>query len=387
LRSHFGFVLSAVLLSAGVSRAADKLPTAVLWMGEPTTIEEGLRVTEDVNAGLRRSPTARPLDSAEDRRTLVEGGTTSRAALLQARAEALFVKLKMADAAKEYQAAEELLLTDVPIGVTQSRLGAVERNLLVIFDQQGRKEEAARAAERLGWTAGANEDVRPLLDKHLRNRAWQPAFAPVRVISEPPGAQVYRNLQPIGVTPIEVAGGDPAVDVIDLELKGHRRAHEALGRTGGEIRLALVKEDRLGALVDQVRVKAPEAPPGEVAAIGKRVGAPRVLVLLPDGPQKVMARWLDVKAQKWGADAIRVDSAGQPAMDKLAGYVAPAGGAPGPAPAGVVEKKPTTPTKSKWGAWGKWYTWVAAGGVLALVAGLLIAQNVGDDSLKINVTK
>lgn len=387
MRSSLGFVLASLLLCGGVSQAADKLPTAVLWMGDPTTIEEGLRVTEDVNAGLRRSPTARPLDSAEDRKTLVEGGTTSRAALLQSRAEALFVRLKMADAAREYQAAEELLLTDVPISVTQARLGAVERNLLVIFDQQGRAEEAARAAERLGWTAGANDDVKALLDKHQRSRAWQPAFAPVHVVSEPPGAQVYRNLSPVGVTPIDVAGGDPKVDAIDIELAGHRRAHEPLGRTGGELRIALVKEDRLGALVDQVRVKAPEAPPGEVAAIGKRVGAPRVLVLLPDGPQKVMARWLDVKAQKWGAAAVRVDSAGQPAMDKLAAYVAPAGGAPGPAPAGVIEKKPTTPTKGKWGAWGKWYTWVAAGGVLALVAGLLIAQNVGDDSLKISVTK
>jgi hypothetical protein len=63
--------------------------------------------------------------------------------------------------------------------------------------------------------------------------------------------------------------------------------------------------------------------------------------------------------------------------------VAPKELAAGPAPAAP----PPPEKKSKWGAWGKWYTWVAAGGVLALVAGLLIAQNVGDDNLKVQVTK
>jgi hypothetical protein len=42
------------------------------------------------------------------------------------------------------------------------------------------------------------------------------------------------------------------------------------------------------------------------------------------------------------------------------------------------------PPKSERSAWGKWYTWVAAAGVVALVAGLLIAEHVGDD--KVTVT-
>jgi hypothetical protein len=41
------------------------------------------------------------------------------------------------------------------------------------------------------------------------------------------------------------------------------------------------------------------------------------------------------------------------------------------------------PAKKSVGPWGKWYTWVAAGAVVALVGGLLIAQHVGSDSLNV----
>src|SRR6185312_8865023 len=122
-----------------------------------------------------------------------------------------------------------------------------------------------------------------------------------------------------------------------------------------EIKITLVKEDRLGALVDVLRAQAPDAPAPDVAALGKRVGAARVLVLMPDGAQKLMARWLDVRSQKWAAAPIRVDAAGAPAMDRLVAYVAPP--PPHAAPAAAVAAKPAeTHKKSKWGAWSKWYT-------------------------------
>ena len=72
-------------------------------------------------------------------------------------------------------------------------------------------------------------------------------------------------------------------------------------------------------------------------------------------------------------------------MERLAQYVAPKEVA-GPPVAGVVGAPPPEPTKSKLGAWGKWYTWVAAGAVVALVVGVLVASKVGTDSLTVTTT-
>jgi len=375
-------LLALPLLFVSLARAADRVPVAVVWIGDSTTLDEGERVTGDVDAVLARSKTSRPLDSVADQKVLVFGGAVTRARQAEARAEAALGKLKLADAAREDEVAEKLLLEEVPFPIAQLDLGAVERGLLVCHDQLGHPMEAARAAERLTWTAGTNDDVKAQLDRHLRARTYQPAYAPVKVSSEPAGAQVFRDLQPMGVTPLELPGGDPALDVIDVELEGHRRAHAPLPRAG-ELKFPLVVEDRAEALVDLARARTPATEAPLVAAVGKKVGARRVLAIVPDGSQKVMARWVDVRSQKWGAEAMRTDSAGPIAMEKLAVYASPKGAVV----AAVPPAPPPAPKKSKWGAWGKWYTWVAAGGVLALVAGLLIAQNVGDDSLKIQVTK
>ena len=380
----------SIALGCGGAAYADRVPVAVLWLGDATTLEDGARIANEVNASLSRAKSARPLDSVEDKRLLVEGGAVTRAAAMVARAEALFVKMKLGDAVKEYEAAEQVLLTEVPIAVTQRRLGEVERNLLVCYDQLGRRADAARAAERLTWTAGTNDDVKVLLERHLASRAYQPAYAPVKIETTPPGAQVYRNLQPVGVTPIELPGGDPSVDMLDVDLSGFRRAHAELPRVGS-IQIALQTDDRLGALVDQVRAKAPEPPAAELAALAKRVGAGRILGLSPDGAGKLSARWVETATQTWAPAAIRVDAAGQPAMDRLAGYVSPQVTVPSPRAAAMAAGlraagPPPVKAKSKWGAWGKWYTWVAAGGVVILVGGLIIAKQVGDDSLKIAVT-
>ena len=63
---------------------------------------------------------------------------------------------------RDYEAAEQLLLTEVPLDFLRTTLGDVERNLLACYDQLGRGADAARAAERLSWTAGSNEDVKRL---------------------------------------------------------------------------------------------------------------------------------------------------------------------------------------------------------------------------------
>jgi hypothetical protein len=371
-----------VLGLSSVAAAADRIPIAVVWLGDSP--EDGLRVAHEVNVGLWRSPAARPLDSAADRKALVEGGPATQVSEAITRGDALFAKLKFADAAKQYAIAEELLLLQTPIAVAQRRLGAVERALLACYDQLNMPEDAARAAERLSWTAGTNEDVAKLLERHRRDRRWQPALPPVQVSSIPEGAQVYRNLQPIGAAPQAVAGGDPSFDVIDVELAGQRRFHAALGSplSGmASVEAKLQKEDRLGVLVDDLRMQSPEPPAGQVAVVGKAVGAVRVLVIAPEGPAKVRGRWLDVSKGVWGGDAISVDAAGDTAMNRLADYASPAVAAPvaaAPPPAKKAEKPKS--------AWGHWYTWVAAGGVLVLIGTLLIVDRVGDDKLTVTAS-
>jgi len=379
-----GAGFAVTMLAAAPALAVDRAPIAVVWMGDAATLESGgaQRTVEEVNLQLQRTQTARPIDGIEDRRALVEGGPATRVQLLLRRAEASFVKLKYADAARDYEAAEQLLFDEVPLDVLRTSIGDVERNLLACYDQLGRGADAARAAERLSWAAGSNEDMKRLVDRYWVPRSWEPARPPVTVESEPPGATVYRDLRELGAAPQTMPGGDPAVDVIDVEARGYRRAHREL-RSGETVHVALVKEDRLGVLVDAIRAQSPDANPKDVAAVGRRVGARRVLVLLPDGPKKLLGRWLDVDKAAWAAESARVDAGGAAAMEHLAMYAAPKEQAGPPL---TVTAPPPEKKKSRLGAWGKWYTWVAAGAVVALVVGVLVASKVGDDSLTVTAS-
>src|SRR5205807_10655384 len=125
----------------------------------------------------------------------------------------------------------------------------------------------------------------------------------------------------------------------------------------------------------------------DVAAVGRRVGAARVLVLLPDGHKKLLGRWLDVNRAAWAPESTRVDATGAPAMERLAMYVAPkepAGGVP--LAVAVTAQQPAPPKKARLGAWGKWYTWVAAGAVAGLIIVLVVKDRVGDDSLTVTTS-
>jgi hypothetical protein len=379
-----GAAFAVTVMAATPALAVDRIPVAVVWMGDASTLDAGAqRTVEEVNAALGRTRTARPIDGIEDRRTLVDGGPTTRAQLLLRRAEQSFVKLKYADAVRDYEAAETILLNEVPLDVLRRMLADVERNLLACYDQLGRAREAARSAERLAWTPGSNEDMKRFLDKYLVSRAWEPARPPVTVDSEPPGALVYRNLRELGKAPQTTAGGDPSIDVLDVEAPGYRRAHREL-KSGETVKVALVKEDRLGVLVDAIRDQAPDAAPKDVAAVGRRVGAARVLMVLPDGHKKLLGRWLDVNRAAWATESVRVDATGAPAMEKLAMYAAPKETA-GPSLAVTAQPQPEK-KKSKLGPWGKWYTWVAAGAVAGLIIVLVVKDKVGDDSLTVTAT-
>jgi hypothetical protein len=379
----------ATVFVAAPARAVDRIPIAVVWMGDADSVAAGaVKTVADVNAALARTHTARPIDGVEDRRTLVEGGPATQVQQLLRRAEASFVKLKYADAVKDYEAAETILFNEVPLDFLRTHLGDIERNLLASYDQLGRSDDAARAAQRLSWAAGSNEDMQRLLDKYNVGHMFQVALPPVTVDSAPPAATVYRDLQPVGAAPQSIVGGDPAIDVLDVDAPGYRRAHREL-RAGEVVKVTLVKEDRLGVLVDSIRAQAPDARPKDVAAVGKRVGAARVLVLLPDGPKKLLGRWLDVDHAAWASDSVRVDSGGGEAMERLAQYAAPkepSGPPPSSVVAGSNNAVAAKASPKKVGPWGKWYTWVAAGAVVALVGGLLIAQHVGSDKLTVTAT-
>ena len=137
--------------------AVDRVPIAVVWMGDAASLESGGASAPSRKSTLRWRARARrgPLDSVEDRRALVEGGPATHVQLLLRRAEASFVKLKYADAVRDYEAAEQILLNEVPLDFLRTTLGDVERNLLACYDQFGRAGDAARAAERLTWAAGS----------------------------------------------------------------------------------------------------------------------------------------------------------------------------------------------------------------------------------------
>lgn len=352
----------------------ERVPVAVLWMGEPSSPGgRAARTVAAIHDALARAKTARPIDSSEDRKVLLEGGSAGRAQLLAREGEAAFGALRFADAAQQLESAEELLLTDVPLAVTRAQLGGIERRLLVCYHQLGRAADAARAATRLGWVGGDPGDVSALVAQYRRSADNRP---PVSVTARPPGAAVYRDLQAVGTIPVDVAGGDPAIDVLDVEKEGYRRGHLPLGSEPAN--LALIKEDRLGALVDDIRSRAPDAPLAAVTMLGERVGARRVLVLLPDGPKEVLARWLDVEHGGWAVPSVRLEDGDPATAVKLARYVSPA-----ELPRVPPRPKSAASTSS---AWRKWYTWTAAGAVIALIGTLFIVQANTSDQVTVRAT-
>jgi hypothetical protein len=238
-----------------------------------------------------------------------------------------------------------------------------------------------------------------------------PSRAPVRVETDPPGAVVARNLIPVGVTPVTVAGGNPAHDVLDVELVGMRKLRRPLG-SGSELVLALRPEDRPGVLLDRA-AQLPLGSDAQAAVLRQLAEAPlsasalpsrRVLMVgpkeragTPIGEEPLIARIYDLDKKQWSVATSDV-AIGPPAAQAGRMFALLTAASPPPAPpslsktgaavAAVVasaKPAPTTGSKLPFGK-TKWYTWVIAGGVLALLAGILIADKVSTDKVTISAT-
>lgn len=381
MRLRRGFVVAFSLAAAAASRTAhagDRSPVAVLWVGDVADDGRGLALVDSVNAALGKSPTARPIDaqSVLGLQLRKMPSTAVEALLKQGREQ--FGALKFADAQKTYEEAEQIAFDALPLAALQKNFAEIERGLLATYDQLNRPADAARAAERLSWVVAADEPVKALLDKYWQPRLFDIAYPPVMVQTEPPGAQVWRNMKLMGPSPVAMIGGDGSEDRLFVELPGHRSVRPVFGWKDRQLKLVLPPEDRLAVRLDQLRQSHLEAQPALVAALGKELGAERVLLVSFD-KDAIVARAVDVQQGSAGA----ITKLATTELDKLATLGAPAA-APAPAVAAAAQKPAETPKKNKW---GKWYTWVAAGGVVLLVGGLLIAQNVGDDKFTVSVSK
>ena len=63
-----GAAFAATMLAAGPALAVDRVPVAVVWMGDAATLESGgaQRTVEEVNLQMARTRTARPIDGVEE---------------------------------------------------------------------------------------------------------------------------------------------------------------------------------------------------------------------------------------------------------------------------------------------------------------------------------
>ena|SRR5579871_107042 len=361
----FAFAVWAAFSTAN----AEKVPVAVLWLDGPND------AVDEVARALAEAKQVRPIDGAEARQLLVEGGPRARAERRLAAARAAFSTGRCGEAAPDLDAAEEAALGELPVADGRALLGDVAAVRLMCADLARDDAAAARAAE-LYAASGAHPstEIAAALARHpLPPPSAQPA---VRVESDPAGATVYLDFVAVGKTPLDLPTERRAGAFVDVELPGHRRAHRA-APSGGTLALALAREDAPGALVDRIRAAAGAADDSYVAALGRRVGAARLLVarIKPGAPDRLQARVLDVATAKWTAPAFEIPRAacGPALVEK----------------ATTVEKKtaPAPPPAPETPAWKRWYTWVAAGVLAAVVIGIVVANHVGTDELDVTVHK
>lgn len=366
------------------------VPTAALFCGEP-----GEPPPPDL---------ARALAAAQI--PVLPGGALVFAGQTLGAARKAVLELRCGEALPALEQAEARLMEEAAVEDSKPLLAQIEALLLLCADRLGDGPRALRAADRLLMTAQRPPpDVALVLQRYRPNPVAGPPPPPTRVETDPRGAQVIRNLLKVGQSPTEVPGGNPNTDLLDVEIPGWRKVHRPLG-SGETLSLLLRPEDRLPVLVDAACTR-PTGSDDQAAALSRLAALqqtghapPRVIVLSPQqrggAPipgERLRARAYDVTQQRWLGALAEVPAGAAAAQAQqiaaLSQSMPPGKAPPGKAQAQVKQE----PKKSSFSFLGisfrktKWYTWVIAGGVAALIAGLLIAEQVGSDSVTVHATK
>lgn len=325
-------------------------------------------------------------------------------ALLRAKKDV--VELRCVDVLAGLIPVTEQLLADHALQVAQPLLVELFGLRLLCADRLGDANHArlaARALQHLRVTPPA--DLALVLARYASEERFGPPLPPVQIESDPPGATVFRNLQPVGVTPLSIEGGRESEDRLDVELPGYRKLHRSLG-AGGHLVLSLRPEDRAGILAEQATL----LPIGSV----EQAQVLSALVVLPALIQQPMHTIVVLSPKERSGQAllgeallVRVFDGTRrsftlPLSDIAAGTIESQAASvrrllASPETPGVTAlAQPAAPTTApakaapkKRGLFGgtKWYTWVVAGGVVALIAGLLIAEKTSPEKVTLSATR
>jgi hypothetical protein len=388
--------------SAATAPAAAAAREALLWCAAPG------------------EPLPTPLAKALAERTaLLPGGALRAAGVVVAEAKTAVAGLRCGDVLGKLEQAGDAVLAEQPLPEARAVLGELYGLLLFCADRASDRPRAEKAAAALlALQTPVPADVALVLARYQRPPLFGPSRPPSRLETDPPGAMALRNLQPLGPTPLLVPGGRPDEDVLDVELAGMRKLRRPLG-SGEQLVLSLRPEDRPTVLADQI-AQRPVGSDEQEAALRRLAEAPlsrealpgrRVLVIGPKqragAPvlgEALVARAYDLDRRAWLGPVAEIPSGEGPAQAQRLLALLPAAGTPAgsaPLPPGVAAAvaKPTgkaSPSaaaleKGKGSsrlpfAKTKWYTWVVAGGVVALIVGLLIAEKVSTDKVVVTAT-
>jgi hypothetical protein len=432
----FMVMVAAGLLGGGVARAG-RAPVAVLWLdsvaapggqAEPPPPEQ----VALLDRALQEAREVRALDDPEVKRVLAEGGAAARVARRVIEARRFFAAQRLGEADAALAAAEDIALRELPVAELGRPLGEIASLRLLCAELLRDEAKAAHAARLLGLVDfAATPEVMAAAERHRAAYGPFPAAPPVRVETDPPGADVYVDLRPVGKAPVDLPLGRHPEALVDIEAPGYAKIHRS-GLAAGMLAVALRRQGQLGHMVDALRALA-ELPETEVAALGREVGAERVLVVRPrqaatGGVEVVEARVLDVAQGRWAKQPVTVSLGGEagagaaggvtPAM-RLAAYAGSSAlvaldGKAGEAVTGkplathpailsALNARPTAVTSASLVrraapppakvsssktrlSWKKWYTWVIAGGLGAAVVGVVVANRVGDDQVTVRVS-
>ncbi len=325
------------------------------------------------------------------------------------------LEMKCSDVLTSLDQTADTVLAEVSLPEARPILSEAYGLMLACADRLNDRERADKAAAALtAMQAPLPSDVALVLARYsyATQVPFGPPRAPVRVETDPPGAVVARNLVPVGVSPINVPGGNPAYDVLDIELPGMRKLRRPLA-SGNELVLSLRPEDRPGVLLDRaaqlplgsdeqgaVLKQLADAPVSVSALPSRRVVmiGPKERTGNPIGGETLTVRIYDLDRKQWSTAPSDIAIGPPPGQaSRVFALLGPAAAPPaapskaGAAAAAVVASAAARPAeaprtgKTPFGK-TKWYTWVIAGGVVALLAGILIADKVSTDKVTISAS-